>query len=618
MLELIQQRFQTVVLVLLVFMLAAVFVLQFGGPQAQGCTTSINQTGFAARIYDETITEGDFRAAFSVASFDRYPTDNARALRLRELTLDGLIERELLAHAADELGFVASSDDVMREFAETSNIRLTPPVDAPAGYPGPEIPVDFTDERTGELNTKNVRLFINNRLRRSTEEFERWQVRERLAEMMRDAIRADLSVSPEEVRSAYVRETDRARISYVQFRQSFYESDLNPSDADITTWMAEHQEEVDAEYERVRSFRFSDLEEQVQARHILIRAAEDAPEEERAAARTRIDAIRVRLLGGEDFATVARAESDDTASAREGGELGGWTRRGTWVAPFEEAAFTQEVDAIGEVIESTFGYHVIQVIAHRQAGDVPEDEAKRELAGELYLEGRAGTLAREEADRALAYLHEGHTMAELDERLLHRWAELPPPPPLVEGEVPAPDAEAPAPDAAAEEEERPASSPQVRESRSFARTESPVVGSGRTGALTIAAYERTLDEPLPAEPIQVGDDWYVFQLVERTEATEEGFTDEVRERLTRSLLSIKEAEALRVFVHAARARAEESGELRTDPAILLYGDETVDEESEDEDEDEEEDDEAEDGEDEPAEPAERESAIEPRRAAIPT
>lgn len=592
MLEQIQQRFQTVVLVLLVFMLAAVFVLQFGGPQAQGCTTSISQTGFAARIYDETITEGDFRAAYSVASFDRYPTDNARALRLRELTLHGLVERELLAHAAEALGYTADADDVMRDFAESSVIHLTPPVDAPAGYPGPDITIDFTDERTGALNTKNVRLFINNRLRRSTEEFERWQVRERLAEMMRDTIRADVTVSPEEVRSAYVRETDRARISYVQFRRSFYETDAAPSEAELTAWMAEHDEELDAEYERVRSFRFSDLEAQVRARHILIRVAEDATDEARTAARARIDGIRARLLAGEDFATVARAESDDTVSARQGGELGGWTRRGTWVAPFEEAAFAQEVDAIGEVVESTFGYHVIQVLGRRE-GDVAEDEARRELAGEMYAEGRAGTLAREEADRALSYLREGHTMAELDERLLHRWAEA------------APEPAAAAPEAG---EDRPASAPQVRESRTFARTESPVVGSGRTGALTVAAYERTLDDPLPPEPIRVGDDWYVFQLTERTEATDEGFTDEVRARLTRSLRTAKELEALRVFVHAARARAEEEGALRTDSRILLYGDEASDEGEPEEDEGDDE---------EEAEPAERESAVAPRRAAIP-
>src|SRR5262245_55164709 len=50
MLELIQQRFQTVVLVLLIFMLAGVFAIQFGGPQAEGCTSSLNQTGFAARV----------------------------------------------------------------------------------------------------------------------------------------------------------------------------------------------------------------------------------------------------------------------------------------------------------------------------------------------------------------------------------------------------------------------------------------------------------------------------------------------------------------------------------------------------------------------------------------
>jgi hypothetical protein len=194
---------------------------------------------------------------------------------------------------------------------------------------------------------------------------------------------------------------------------------------------------------------------------------------------------------------------------------------------------------------------------------------------------RAGTLAREEAARALAFLREGNTPDELDERLLHRWADVPPAP--AEGEAVEPPAEGEA-EAAAEEEERPTSAPQVVESRSFGRTESPIVGAGSTGALTRAAYALTLDEPLPAEPIQVGTDFYVMQLTARTEATDEGFTDEVRERITRTLLEDKRAETLRVYVHALRDRAEEAGELRIEPAVLRYGDEPEAEESEDEDE----------------------------------
>lgn len=627
MLELIQQRFQTVVLVILVFLLVGVFATQFGGRQADGCTTSVNQTGYAARVYDTTILEGDFRAAFTVTGFNRYPTESARQLHLRELTLDGLIERELLAHEAETLGFTADTETVLREFAETAVIRITPPVDAPFGYPGPDLTIEAIRDDDGNFSLTRMQRFVNNGLRRSTDEFARWQTRERLADLMRSTVLSEVAVSSREIRDQYVRETERATIRYAAFSPDFYETDLAPTDEEIRTWMESHTAEVDAEYER-QAFNYRDLEPQVRLRHILISAAEDAPEEERAAARTRAEAVRARLLAGEDFATVARETTEDPGS-RDNGGLYDWSPRGRYVPPFEEAAFSQEIGAIGELVETRFGYHIIRVEGRRE-GDVPEDEAKRELAQNLYLADRAGTAAREEATRALAFLREGHTMDELDERLLHRWADVPPPAAPGEGEaaVPAEGAEAAA-EAAAEETERPEGAPQVVESRSFGRTESPIVGAGSTGALTRAAYELTMDEPLPAEPIQVGTDFYVIELTARTEATDEGFTDEVRDRIYRSLLEEKRTETLRVYVHALRARAEEAGAIRIDQSVLRYGDEVEEEEEEGEDEGEaESDDEASDdegeseggeGEDGESEDEEggHESAIVRERSSVP-
>lgn len=610
MLELIQQRFQTVVLVALVFMLSAVFVLEFGGPQSDGCS-SVNRTAFAARVYGETITEGDFRAAYAVTGFTRYPTKNARTLRLRELTLDGLVERELLAHEAESLGYRVDSEAVLRDFAEDGIVFVTPPVDAPAGYPGPELDVGINiQDDDGSFSMSKMQRFVNNHLRRSTEEFAMWQTRERLAAMMRETLTAEVTVSDAEVHDAYVRETDRARFRYAQFRPEFYASATPPTEEELTAWMNEHTEEVDAEYER-QSFRYRGLDPEAHVRHILFSVAEGASDEERETVRAHAEDIRQQLIAGADFAAMAADESGDPGSASNGGEYD-WTPRGRWVAPFEEAAFSQEIGAIGELVETRFGYHIIKVEGRRE-GDVPEDEARHELAEGLYTASRSGAQAREEAERALAFLREGHTMDELDERLLHRWepvvAAVEAAPveaaPVVEGEAPV----------EPEEEERPENAPEVLESRVFGRTESPITGAGSTGALTRAAFELTMDEPLPEEVIQVGTSFFVIELSERTEATEEGFTDEVRARLSTNLLEEKRMEAIRVYVHALRDRAEEAGALRTEPAILLYGDE-VDEEAEPSDDDEEAEEEGEEGEEEESE-GDEESALPLRRTEVP-
>jgi peptidyl-prolyl cis-trans isomerase D len=570
MLELIQKRFQSAVLGLLVVLLSLTFVLTFQAPNSSQGGCMPQGSSFAARVEGTTITEGDFRAAYQLLGFhrpDRFPIERARSLRLRELTLDGLIERELLAHEAERTGFSVDPREVLADVASTGVILSTPPVDAPEGYPGPEIQQSF-DDRDGRFSSKNMTRFIQGGLRRSVEEFQRWQVRERLAQLQRQAVLSTVTVSPREVHDEYVRSTERAMIEYVRFTPTYYRERVQPSDAEIRTWMAEHTEEVDQEYQRQRH-RYTGLEEQRRARHILIKAASDAPETERAAARARAEDILRRVRGGADFEALARSSSEDPGSARRGGDLG-WNPRGRMVAPFDEAQFTTEPGQITDhVVESSFGYHVIRVEARRE-GDVPEEEAKRELAEGLYARSRATELAREEADRALAYLREGRTMQDLDQRLAWSWESPPPAPTGADGQ----------PGAAPEPPERDTAAPQLRESRSFGRTETPVTAAN-AGELTRAVFERTLEEPLPEAPIQIGDDWYVFRLKERTEATEEGYTPDTQERLRSTLLAAKQAEVLRAYVHALRERAREDGEIRIDEAILAYGDETPEGEEDD-------------------------------------
>ena len=107
--------------------------------------------------------------------------------------------------------------------------------------------------------------------------------------------------------------------------------------------------------------------EQVKARHILIRfkgspvpvrAGQKDPTEEEALAKAQ--EIRKRLLAGEEFAALAKAESDDTGSGAQGGDLGEF-KRGSMVPAFEEAAFKLPVGQVSEPVKTQFGYHLIQV-----------------------------------------------------------------------------------------------------------------------------------------------------------------------------------------------------------------------------------------------------------------
>jgi peptidyl-prolyl cis-trans isomerase SurA len=107
---------------------------------------------------------------------------------------------------------------------------------------------------------------------------------------------------------------------------------------------------------------------QTNARHILVRTNELVSEED---ARTRLNQLRQRIQGGDDFATLAQAHSDDTGSALKGGDLG-WVSPGDTVPEFEEVMDALTPGQVSEPFESPFGWHIVQV-QERRSQDTADD-----------------------------------------------------------------------------------------------------------------------------------------------------------------------------------------------------------------------------------------------------
>lgn len=116
------------------------------------------------------------------------------------------------------------------------------------------------------------------------------------------------------------------------------------------------------------------LVQQTHARHILIRTDEITSDQD---ARTRLEQLYQRIKGGEDFAALARAHSDDKASAIKGGDLG-WVNPGDLVPAFEEAMNELEIGQLSRPFRTQFGWHIVQVLDRRQK-DIT-DESKRDKA----------------------------------------------------------------------------------------------------------------------------------------------------------------------------------------------------------------------------------------------
>ena len=122
--------------------------------------------------------------------------------------------------------------------------------------------------------------------------------------------------------------------------------------------------------------------ETVEAAHILVKVDEATKDED---AKKKIEDIRAQLIAGTNFAELAKSSSD-CPSKDNGGNLGSFGR-GQMVKEFEDAAFAQEIGAIGDVVKSQFGYHVIKVIAKKPASEVKFDDVKAEIMLSLKQQG---------------------------------------------------------------------------------------------------------------------------------------------------------------------------------------------------------------------------------------
>lgn len=130
---------------------------------------------------------------------------------------------------------------------------------------------------------------------------------------------------------------------------------------------------------------------QTHARHILIRTNEVTSDQD---AQTRLTQLRQRIIGGDDFETLARSHSNDQGSAIKGGDLG-WVNAGDLVPAFEEVMDSLDQNQISEPFRTQFGWHMVQVLSRRNhdATDEVQRTKAREViknrkaveAGDLYI-----------------------------------------------------------------------------------------------------------------------------------------------------------------------------------------------------------------------------------------
>jgi len=141
------------------------------------------------------------------------------------------------------------------------------------------------------------------------------------------------------------RETARVKYIFIDPATLIADNQVSVTDAELQKYYNDHKKE----FETPAS---------AQVKYVAIERTPIAADTAASLAKAR--EIRAELVGGADFAEVARRESADQGSAVNGGELG-TIRKGQTVPAFDAAAFSQPLNQISEPIQTQFGYHLIQV-----------------------------------------------------------------------------------------------------------------------------------------------------------------------------------------------------------------------------------------------------------------
>lgn len=124
---------------------------------------------------------------------------------------------------------------------------------------------------------------------------------------------------------------------------------------------------------------------EVEVEHILKLTANKSPEDA-AKAKIQIDSIYNLVKNGADFKDVARRESEDPGSASRGGALG-WFGKGTMVAPFDSAAFALADGEISAPVRTSYGYHILHKLRHRDVASL--DKMKPQLENAINGDDRS-------------------------------------------------------------------------------------------------------------------------------------------------------------------------------------------------------------------------------------
>jgi peptidyl-prolyl cis-trans isomerase D len=335
-----------------------------------------------------------------------------------------MVQQQILLVEAANLGITANNDDVVQYL-----------------HKGQAGQVLFPNGKF--IGQDQYAALIASRFDMSVGEFEENVKNDIAIRRLESLITAGVTVSDKEARDLYLKNNIKIKFDYAVISGEDLRKQINPSDADLDAFFkknAARYANAVAEQRTITYFAFTPNDvpggvqqptqqeiqqyynahqseystpEQARSRHILIKVDPGADAKADAAAKAKAEGILKQIQGGANFADLAKKFSDDPGSKDAGGELG-FAQRGHMVPEFDNAIFTQKIGET-KIVESQYGYHLVQVEERQPAHTQPLNEVLPTIQATLIRqksaaaqENYARTLTSEAIKNGLQKTAEAH------------------------------------------------------------------------------------------------------------------------------------------------------------------------------------------------------------------
>jgi peptidyl-prolyl cis-trans isomerase D len=355
------------------------FVLFYIPDFLRGTGADAASSDTVAKVEGREITSGEFRRTYQ-AQLQAYRSaygNNMSEQLLKQLGIDQQIlqqmvdERAALAEA-DRLGISVSDEEVRQR------IFSMPAFQENGGFIG---------------DVRYQQLLRMQRPPMAPSEFED-NVRRGLAvEKLRASLTDWLSVPDNELEKEYRRRNDKVKLAVVSVTADSFRAQVSATDAEVASYFDAHKNDFKIPEKRKIRYMLIDIDamrakvvippadiereyknneeqystpEQVRASHILLKT----------------EGLLKQAKGGADFAELAKKNSEDEASAKNGGDLD-YFGKGRMVPEFDAAVFAMQPGQISDLVKTQYGYHIIKLIDKKPATTRPLAQVRQQLNDQL-------------------------------------------------------------------------------------------------------------------------------------------------------------------------------------------------------------------------------------------